>query len=87
MLRPADDVSYETIWRQLARWMTAGAQAPVMIAALSPSVAGITDRINVIVRDEEFHPVTNAEVAVQLTAPNGETRQMTAVLSNPQDGR
>jgi hypothetical protein len=87
MLRPADDLSYETIWRQLARWMTAGAQTPVTIGAISPPVAGITDRISVIVRDEEFHPVTNAEVAIQLTAPNGEKRQMTAALSSPQDGR
>ena len=26
MMRPATDTSYETIWRQLARWVTAGAQ-------------------------------------------------------------
>jgi uncharacterized membrane protein len=87
MQRPADDVSYETIWRQLARWVTAGAQSPVTIAALSPSVAGMTERISVIVRDEEFRPVSNAEVAVHVSAPTGETRQMTAVLSSPQEGR
>lgn len=87
MMKPADDTSYETIWRQLARWMTAGAQSPVTIAAMSPSVAGITDRISVIVRDEDFRPVANAEVAIELTAPNGEKRQMTAALSSPQEGR
>lgn len=87
MLKPADDTSYETIWRQLARWVTAGAQGPVTIGAVSPSLAGITDRISVIVRDGDFRPVTDADVAVQLTAPNGETRQMTAVLSSPQEGR
>ena len=87
MQRPADDLSYETIWRQLARWVTAGAQSPVMISAISPAAAGITDRITVIVRDEEFRPAANAEVAIELTAPNGEKRQMTAALSSPQDGR
>jgi uncharacterized membrane protein len=87
MLRPAEDTSYETIWRQLARWITAGAQPPVTIGALSPTVAGITDRISIVVRDEEFQPVSNAEVAVVLTAPNGEKRQMPAALSSPQDGR
>lgn len=87
MMRPATDTSYETIWRQLARWITAGAHGPVTIAAMSPTVPGVTDRISVIVRDEDFRPVANAEVAVQLTAPNGETRQLTAALTSPQDGR
>src|SRR5688572_31071832 len=63
MMRPATDNSYETIWRQLARWITAGAQGPVMIAAMSPSVAGVTDRVSVLVRDENFRPIANAEVA------------------------
>lgn len=87
MMRPATDTSYETIWRQLARWITAGATGPVTIAAMSPSVAGITDRVSVNVRDEDFRPVANAEVAVEITAPNGEKRALAAVLSNPQEGR
>src|SRR5688572_27902948 len=87
MLRPATDNSYETIWRQLARWITAGAQGPVTIAAMSPTVAGVTDRVSVLVRDENFRPIANAEVAVLITAPNGEKRALTAALSNPQEGR
>jgi hypothetical protein len=87
MLRPAEDTSYETIWRQLSRWITAGAPGAVTIGAMSPAVAGITDRISVTVRDDEFQPVSNAEVAVVLTAPDGERRQMPAALSSPQDGR
>ena len=87
MMRPATDTSYETIWRQLARWVTAGAQRPVTIGAISPAVAGITERISVVVRDDDFRPVANAEVAIETTAPNGEKRQMPAALSSPQDGR
>jgi uncharacterized membrane protein len=87
MMRPADDTSYETIWRQMARWMTAGAQGPVVISPMSPSVPGITDRINVIARDQDFQPVANAEVAIELTAPNGEQRQMAAALSSAPEGR
>lgn len=87
MQRPADDLSYETIWRQLARWVTAGTQSPVAIAPLSPAAAGITDRISVIVRDADFRPIANAEVAIELSAPDGGKRQMTAALSSPQDGR
>ncbi len=66
MMRPATDTSYETIWRQLARWVTAGAQGPVTIGAISPPVPGITDRISVFVRDEDFRPVANAEVAIEI---------------------
>jgi uncharacterized membrane protein len=87
MMRPATDNSYETIWRQLARWITASAPGPVTIAPLSPTVPGMTDRISVFVRDEDFRPVANAEVAIQITAPNGEKRPLTAALSNPQEGR
>jgi uncharacterized membrane protein len=87
MMRPATDTSYETIWRQLARWITAGAQGPVAIAPMSPPVAGATDRVSVIVRDEDFRPIANAEVAIQITAPNGDKRQLPAALSNPQEGR
>ena len=87
MMRPATDNSYETIWRQLARWITAGAQGPVTIAAMSPTVAGVTDRVSVLVRDENFRPIANAEVAVLITAPNGGKRALTAALSNPQEGR
>jgi uncharacterized membrane protein len=87
MMLPAEDASYETIWRQLARWITAGAPGAVTIGAISPPVAGMTDRISVTVRDDDFRPVANAEVAVVLSAPNGDKRQLAAALSSPQDGR
>lgn len=87
MMRPATDTSYETIWRQIARWLTAGSRGPVSIAAMSPSVPGITDRITVTVRNDDYAPVGNAEVTIGVTAPNGQTRQLTPALSSPQDGR
>lgn len=87
MMRPSADTSYETVWRQLVRWVTAGAQGAVTILPLSPATAGAADRISIEVRDSDFHPITNAEVAVQVTSPGGETRQLTAALANPQEGR
>jgi uncharacterized membrane protein len=87
MMRPATDQSYETIWRQLARWITAGAAGPVTIAPLTPTVPGVTERISVTVRNEDFAPVPDAEVSLALTAPNGETRSLTPALANPQEGR
>lgn len=87
MMRPATDLSYETIWRQLARWITAGAAAPVAIAPLSPTVPGVTERVALTVRDAAFAPIANAEVSLAVTAPNGESRTLTPALSSPQEGR
>ncbi len=87
MMRPATDQSYETIWRQVARWITAGAAAPVAIAAMTPTVPGVTERISVTVRNDDFAPVANAEVTLAVTAPNGESRSLTPALSSPRDGR
>jgi hypothetical protein len=87
MMRPATDQSYETIWRQLARWVTAGAASPVTIAPMTPTVPGVTERIAVTVRSEDFSAVANAEVSLDITAPNGEVRSVTPALASPQDGR
>ncbi len=87
MMLPVTDTSYETIWRQMVRWITAGSPGPVSIAPMSPSVPGVTDRIAIVVRNEDFAPVGNAEVTVRLTGPDGQSRQLTPALSSPQDGR
>jgi uncharacterized membrane protein len=87
MMLPVTDTSYETIWRQMVRWITAGSPGPVSIAPMSPSVPGVTDRMVIIVRNEDFAPVGNAEVSVRLTGPDGQARQLTPALSSPLDGR
>ncbi len=87
MMRPVTDTSYETIWRQMVRWMTAGSLGPVTIAPMTPSAPGVIDRILVTVRDQDFLPMGDAEVTVHVTGPDGQARQMTPALSSPQDGR
>lgn len=87
MQMPATDTSYETIWRQLARWITAGAQAPVAIAPLAPSAAGVTERLAIAVRNHDYERVGNAEVRVVLTGPDGQARAIGPALSSPPDGR
>ena len=37
MMLPATDTSYETIWRQMVRWLTAGSTGPVAIAPMTPA--------------------------------------------------
>jgi uncharacterized membrane protein len=87
MTKPATDTTYETIWRQIARWLTAGSPGPVTLAPMAPSIPGDTGRMTVTVKNDEFLPVANAEVAVRVTAPDGQTRSLVPALSTPQDGR
>jgi hypothetical protein len=87
MMMPASDVTYETIWRQMGRWLAAGAQGPVTVVPLSVTTAGTSETVTVVVKDEEFTPITNAEVSVTLTAPDGQSRRLPAALSDPQEGR
>src|SRR5262245_20492315 len=87
MGKPASDTTYETIWRQMARWLTAGAVVPVSISPLAPSIPGSTDRIVVAVKNGELQPVADADVVVRVTAPDRQTRQLSPALSSPQDGR
>ena len=44
MMRPASDTSYETIWRQLVRWVAAGRGGPRRDPRDVGVVAGTTDR-------------------------------------------
>ncbi len=87
MLLPATDTTYQTVWRQIVRWLSAGAPEPVTVTPMAVTLPGTTDQISVIVRDEEFRAVGDAEVQVRLTPPGGQERSLTAALSNPQEGR
>lgn len=87
MMRPATDTAHETIWRQLTRWVASGAVDPIEIPALSGALPGTTEPISVLVRDEEFRPVANAEVMVHVREPGGQERTLAAALSDPVQGR
>ncbi len=87
MGKPATDTTYETIWRQMARWLTAAANGPVNLVPMAPSIPGSTDRVVVTVKNAEFQPVADADVVVRVTGPDQQTRQLSPALSSPQDGR
>jgi uncharacterized membrane protein len=87
MGKPATDTTYETIWRQMARWLTAAATGPVNVVPMAPSIPGSTDRVVVTVKDAEYQPVADADVVVRVTGPDRQTRQLSPALSSPQDGR
>ena len=87
MGKPATDTTYETIWRQMARWLTASANGPVNVVPMAPSIPGSTDRVVVTVKNLEYQPVADADVTVRVTGPDKQTRQLSPALSSPQDGR
>jgi uncharacterized membrane protein len=87
MLLPAADTTHERVWRQLARWLAGGAMERLEIPPTAVGFPGTTEQIRVLVRDEEFKPVANAEIAVRVTAPGGEERTVPAALDTPSEGR
>jgi uncharacterized membrane protein len=87
MLLPASDTTYELVWRQLSRWVAGGAAERIEIPPVAVPMPGTTETLAVLVRDEEFKPVANAEVAIRLTAPGGAERVVPAALSDPGNGR
>jgi uncharacterized membrane protein len=87
MMMPAADTTHERVWRQFARWLAGGAADRIEIPPTAVGLPGTTEAIRVLVRDEEFKPVTNAEVSVRVTAPGGEERTAPAALADPGEGR
>jgi hypothetical protein len=76
MLMPAADRSYEYFWRQTARWLTSAAPDPVSITVPDSSEPGDALRVALDVRDGEFGPVADADVAIDVTLPGGESRAL-----------
>ncbi len=87
MMRPAADTTYETIWRQMSRWLARGALEPVSVVALGNPSPGTAESVSVLVRDRDFVPVGDAEVQLVVTAPGGDDTRVTATLADAADGR
>ncbi|MCC7125477.1 MAG: hypothetical protein IT178_11565 [Acidobacteria bacterium] len=87
MMRPSSDTAYDTIWRQLVRWLAATAPGQVSMPTMSVAVPGTTEPVVVMVRDERFGPVTDAEVTVNVTTPDGEVRTIVPALTDAGTGR
>lgn len=87
MMLPAADTTYDTIWRQMARWLTRGAVGPVSVVALGSPSPGTAETVSVLVRDRDYAPVGDAEVQLVVTAPGGDERRLTATLADAPDGR
>jgi hypothetical protein len=87
MLRPSSDNAHELIWRQLTRWLAGASGGRIEIPPPSVTLPGTTESIAVLLRDEEFKGIANAEVAIRLRDPGGAERSVRAALAEPGEGR
>jgi hypothetical protein len=87
MLRPAAETGHELVWRQLTRWVAGASGGQLEIAPPSVTLPGTTEAIAVLLRDEEFKGIADAEVAIRLRDPGGAERSVRAALAEPREGR
>jgi uncharacterized membrane protein len=87
MQLPSDDHTFELFWRQAARWLSNSAPEPITILPPLPVAPGETVPIAVDVRNDSFLAVTDAQVAMKVTAPGGGTRDSRAPLTDARAGR
>jgi uncharacterized membrane protein len=87
MLRPASDTGHELVWRQMTRWIASASADRIEIPPPSVTLPGTTETVAVLVRDEEYSGIANAEVAIRLRDPAGAERTVRAALSEPREGR
>ena len=71
---PVDDVTHETFWRQLLRWVVSDVPDPV-VASATPDRTSPEDPITIRaeVDDSAFMRVNDAKVVATVVQPNGES--------------
>ncbi len=87
MLRPLEDLTYETFWRQVARWLAASAPDPVSVTASGGQALGDLVRLDVHARTPEYKPVVDATVELRATGPAGRPAELDAALADGAAGR
>ena len=84
---PHEDSTHQLFWRQMARWLSSAAQDPVTVVAPVGASPGDMSSIDVLARDAAFAPVRDGSVALHLTLPGGERREVKPVLADSTTGR
>jgi len=87
MQMPSEDRTYELFWRQVARWLAAGAPELVSLTPPTGVEPRSVDALHLDVRDGAFTPVTDAQVTMRITLPGGETQELRPALTDPLAGR
>lgn len=84
---PVDDITHQTLWRQMIRWLVDDAPAPFELAAVPARVAPdepVTVRASV--RTPFFADVNDATVTTTVTSPTGVTQTVPLEWSLRDDG-
>jgi len=82
--QPDQRSDMEKAWRQSVRWLVADVPRRVSLGAeREPG----TISLNTDILDESFQPATEADAAVRVTDPAGETLELDALPSDEQAGR
>lgn len=76
MLVPSTDRTYDTFWRQAARWLGADAPDPVMIDIPDAPEPGDALSVEILARDASFDPVGDAVIDATVTPPGGEATRL-----------
>jgi uncharacterized membrane protein len=87
MMMPSSDLTYDTFWREVARWLSVASPDPVMVSAPADLEPGDAAPIDVTVKNATFDPVSNAVVRVTVTGPGGQHWDLRENLDEPADGR
>jgi len=84
---PLEDVTHETFWRQLLRWLSDGVPEAVAVQADRDQVeAGELVRLTVEVSDSAYREVNDALVTATVTAPDGTVEYVSLDWTLERDG-
>ena len=84
---PVEDVTHQTLWRQLARWLVDDAPAPFEVMASPSRVApGEPLTLRARVSTPLFSDVNDATVTVTVTSPTGTTQNVLLEWTLRDDG-
>lgn len=84
---PVDDLSHETFWRQMLRWLVDGVPRQV-VASVDRDRISADEAVRVLaqVDDERYIGVNGAEVMARITAPSGATSDVPLSWTIERDG-
>jgi uncharacterized membrane protein len=82
-----EDMTFESFWRQMLRWLVNDVPSRVMVAAAGDQVApGDPVELDAEISDRTFLKVNNAEATARVTSPSGNVSEMPLEWSVTRDG-
>lgn len=83
---PLEDLTHETLWRQLLRWLVSGVPERVGLSVGGMPVVGRDLEINAQVADSGYLGVNGATVRARVQSPSGEERDLLLEWNLVEDG-